>query len=129
MSNGGFPNRIVLLLRLSVAAMWIIAGAVSMGLFPVERSFALLAAVGVPAALAPLVLYGAAALDLLLGVLTLWLRRARWLWTAQLIIVLVYTAIISVRLPELWLDPFGPIAKNLPILALLVALRELDRRP
>src|SRR5262245_60858681 len=129
MSTGDFPTRLLLLMRCSVAAMWLIAGAVSLGLYPVERSLALLAQVGVPADHAPLVLYGAAGVDLLLGVLTLWPSRARWLWTAQIVVVVVYSAIITVRLPALWLDPFGPIAKNLPILALLLALRALDRRP
>ena len=38
------------------------------------------------------------------------------------------TAIISWRLPGLWLEPFGPVAKNLPVLALLLALRELEGR-
>jgi hypothetical protein len=42
--------------------------------------------------------------------------------------VLAYTAIISWRLPGLWLEPFGPVAKNLPVLALLLALRELEGR-
>jgi len=83
---------------------------------------------GVSAALAPLMLFGASALDILLGVLTLLPRRPRWLWTLQILLVLVYTLIITVELPALWLEPFGPVAKNLPILALLVLLRQLEER-
>ena len=33
-----------------------------------------------------------------------------------------YTAIISWRLPEFWLHPYGPMTKNLPMLALLAWL-------
>ena len=71
-----------------------------------------------------------AALDLLLGVLTLWpLRRQRWLWAAQIALIVGYTLIISWRLPEYWLHPYGPMIKNLPMLALLVSLWVLAPRP
>jgi predicted neutral ceramidase superfamily lipid hydrolase len=115
-------------LRVSVAAMWFIAAIVSVGPYPVADSLALLRSIGIPATFAPWALYGAIAIDLLFGLSTLWPRRARWLWNAQLAVVLVYTLIISIELPGLWLEPFGPVAKNLPILALLLALRELERR-
>ena len=78
--------------------------------------------------MAPALLAGAVVLDLALGVLTLWPRRPRWLWTAQIALVLVYTAIITWALPALWLEPFGPVAKNVPILAMLLLLRQMDRR-
>jgi hypothetical protein len=83
----------------------------------------------VPPAWQPLALYGAAALDLLLGLLTLWpLRRQRWLWSAQIALIAGYTLIISWRLPEYWLHPYGPLTKNLPLLALLVLLFVLAPR-
>jgi uncharacterized membrane protein YphA (DoxX/SURF4 family) len=116
------------LLRLGVAAMWLIAALTSFGLYPVSESLALLARIGVPPALAPVLLVGAASVDLLLGVLTLLPRRPRFLWDAQLALVLVYTLIISIELPQLWLEPFGPVAKNLPILALLLLLRQIEDR-
>jgi hypothetical protein len=117
------------LLRVSVAAMWIIAAVVSAGLYPVADSIALLRSIGAPAGLAPVLLAGAVALDLALGLLTLSPWRPRWLWSAQIALVLAYTAIITVKLPALWLEPFGPVAKNLPILAMLLLLRQLDARP
>ena len=108
--------------------MWFIAGIVSLGPYPVQDSLALLRSIGVSPALAPLLLFGSAALDLLLGLLTLLPRRPRGLWSAQIALVLVYTLIITVELPHLWLEPFGPIAKNLPILALLLLLQQLEER-
>ena len=59
------------LLRASVALVWIVTGIVSLGIYPVEQSYELLARTGVPGACAPLALYGAALLDLVLGVATL----------------------------------------------------------
>jgi uncharacterized protein YbjT (DUF2867 family) len=111
------------LLRLSLAAVWIVTAVVSFGLYPAEQSYALLQRAGVPTAWQPLALYGAAVLDLVLGVLTLWpLRWTRPLWMAQMVLILAYTLIISWRLPEHWLHPYGPISKNLPMLAVLVML-------
>ncbi len=112
------------LLRLSLAAVWLWTAAVSIFGYPVRDSLALLERAGVPAALAPAALYGAAALDLVLGLLTLAWRRvdAVLLWRAQIGLILAYTAIISWRLPEQWLHPFGPISKNLPMLAVLALL-------
>lgn len=112
------------LLRFSIALVWLWTAAVSFGLYPVAASLDLLHRTGVPAALAPVALYGAAALDLAFGILTLLLRgRARqWLWVAQALLIAGYTAIITVRLPEFWMHPFGPMSKNLPMLAALALL-------
>jgi nucleoside-diphosphate-sugar epimerase len=121
-------NWLLPLLRVSVASMWFIAAVVSAGLYPVADSLGLLRSIGVADPLAPVVLGGAVFLDFALGVLTLWPRRPTWLWSAQIVLVLVYTAIITWKLPALWLEPFGPVAKNLPILALLLLLQQLDRR-
>ena len=89
----------------------------------------MLRAVGMPALLAPAALYGAAALDIALGILVLSPWRGRWLWLLQIAVVLGYTAILTLRLPEFWLHPFGPLAKNLPYLAVLWLLYEVDRKP
>jgi uncharacterized protein YbjT (DUF2867 family) len=114
-------------LRLAIAFMWIAAAVVSAGLFPVEESEVLLAQVGLSGALATLALYGAAALDLALGIATLIVHR-RMLWTLQLVLILGYTIIITIFLPAQWLHPFGPVVKNIPILAAILLMRELEAR-
>lgn len=116
--------------RLAVALVWLVTGVVSLGLYPVAGSYALLARVGLAGALAPVTLYGAALLDLVLGLATLLLRRRalRLAYLAQAALILCYTAIITVALPGFWLHPFGPILKNLPMLALLGALYATERR-
>jgi nucleoside-diphosphate-sugar epimerase len=115
------------LLRWSVGFMWIIAGIVSLG--PrFAAGLELLRQVGVSATLAPTLLTGAAILNIALGILTMLPRRKPLLWTVQILLVLLYTAIISVFLPELWLEPFGPVAKNVPILVALLLLRQIEER-
>lgn len=109
------------LFQFALAAVWIITGLLSLGIYPVEDSYALLAQVGLHGTPASLALYGAAVLDIVLGIATL-AYPGRWLWRLQIIIMAGYTVIISFFLPEFWLHPFGPILKNVPILALLIAL-------
>jgi uncharacterized protein YbjT (DUF2867 family) len=115
------------LLRYSIAIVWIWTGIVSFGLYPREDSLDLLHRTGVPAMLAPPMLYGAAALDLLLGLATLLMRRRAWLWLAQIGLILIYTVIITIKLPEFWLHPYGPILKNLPMLAALYLLYVIEK--
>jgi uncharacterized protein YbjT (DUF2867 family) len=116
------------LLRYSIALVWIVTGIVSLGLFPVRSSYDLLARVGVSRALAPALLYGAALMDLAFGVATVLVKRRRFVWLTQAAAILLYTAIISARMPEFWLHPFGPLLKNVPLLAAILVLHQLERR-
>ncbi|OON59369.1 NADH dehydrogenase [Massilia sp. KIM] len=115
-------------LRGSIATVWILTALVSYGLYPVEDSYALLARTGIPAELQPLMLYGAASFDLLLGLGILFLKRRRWLWLAQLALIGFYTVVIAIKLPEFLLHPYGPLTKNLPMLAAIWLLYELEEK-
>lgn len=115
------------LLRYAVAAMWIVTALVSVFAYPVADSLALLARTGLTGTAAQVALYSAAGLDLVLGVALLhphWRTRA---YRAQILLVAGYTVIITLFLPEYWAHPYGPVLKNIPLLAALVALHELDR--
>jgi hypothetical protein len=116
------------LLRISLAGVWITAGIVSAAVYPLDESLALLARTGLAGGGAYAALYGASALDLALGIATLALRRRQWLWLVQAAVILGYTAIITIALPEQWAHPYGPVVKNLPILAALAMLYTLEKR-
>ncbi|HVL77175.1 MAG TPA: SDR family oxidoreductase [Noviherbaspirillum sp.] len=115
------------LLRVSIALVWIVTGIVSLGLYPVADSYALLARVGATGLLATVLLYGAALLDLAIGIAVLVLRRRPWLWLLQLALIAGYTVIITLRLPEFWLHPYGPILKNLPLMAAIWIMYEFEK--
>lgn len=120
-------------LRLAIAFVWLFTAVVSAFVYPVADSLALLAGVGVPAPLREPALYGAALLDLLLGLATLF-APARWrlpVWWAQVALMLFYTLVITAFLPAFWWHPYGPLSKNLPMLAALALLIAADsgRRP
>lgn len=116
-------------LRWSIAAVWIASGIVSLGVWPIEDSLAMLSRCGLHGTTALAALYGAAALDIGFGIGTLLLRlplRKR-LYEAQIILVAAYTVVIGMFLPELLIHPFAPIVKNLPMLAALMLLRSSER--
>ncbi len=110
-----------ILFRLVLAFLWISTSIISIGFYPVEDSARLLAQVGISAQYASPVLWLASGLDLTLGILSL-SHPSRRLWIFQSIIILIYSFIIGVCLPEFLTHPFAPILKNLPILAILFVL-------
>lgn len=116
-------------MRLALLAMWITTAWVSLVAYPREDSLALLARTGLHGAWAVAALWGAALLDLALG---LGLLVARWrprVYAAQAALIAAYTVIISLALPEQWAHPYGPVLKNLPLLAMVALLWALDREP
>jgi len=117
-------------MKAALAAVWIVTGLLSLGLYPVERSLALLQDFGLRGAPAVVALYAGAVLDLALG-LALALappRQVRWVLCAQFATMAGYTILITLRISDWWLHPFGPILKNLPMLAATAMLMALHRR-
>jgi uncharacterized protein YbjT (DUF2867 family) len=105
------------LLTLSIALVWIWTGWISAFVYPAEESYRMLSRVGIEGGLAPLVLYGASLADFVLGLALLLRWRLRQVVAVQVAIMLAYMGVISLFLPEYWLHPFGPLIKNLPLLA------------
>ncbi len=115
------------LLRISIAIVWLVTAWVSAFIYPEQESYRLLARTGIEGALAPVALYGAALLDGVFGLLSL-VRPRRWLWLMQIALILGYTLLITLYLPEFWAHPYGPLLKNLPLLAALWLLLSFERR-
>ena len=110
-------------MRYTLATVWLVTGVLSLGVFPQNESLALLRYMGLHGELALAALYSSAALDIVLGILTIASPSPR-LWRFQAVLVLGYSIIITIFLPWYWLHPFGPVLKNLPILMLLWLLHE-----
>lgn len=114
-------------LRFALAVTWIWSALVSAWLHPQAQSLALLARVGLHGTVALTALYAASALDFVFGLATMF-RPGRRLWCAQIALIVFYTAVIAIALPDLLTDPFGSILKNLPILTLLLVLLSEEAR-
>jgi uncharacterized protein YbjT (DUF2867 family) len=114
------------LLTLSIAMVWLWTGWISAFVYPAEESYRMLSRVGIEGGLAPLVLYGASLADFVLGLALLLRWRLRQVVTVQIAIMLAYMGVISLFLPEYWLHPFGPLIKNLPLLAATLIMLILE---
>ena len=101
----------------AVAAVWLWSG-------ETQLSLSLLSQVGIGSLKVQwLLLAGSSLLDAAFGVLCFTrLRFQAAFWLAQLAAVALYSAIIAFRLPEMWLHPFAPLVKNIPIMAVLLLL-------
>ncbi|TGN99263.1 SDR family oxidoreductase [Burkholderia sp. USMB20] len=105
----------------ALAIVWIWTAIVSAFIHPRHDSLAMLAhahLTGLPALIA---LYAASALDFAFGVATV-VAPSRRLWAAQGALIVAYSAVIAVTMPGLLAEPFGPVLKNVPILAILLIL-------
>jgi hypothetical protein len=104
------------LLRLTLAALWI--GSAFAGVLASPSAYAAIADVLAASGLPPRVFaVGFSVLDLVIGTALLWRQWPRLLAVVQTVVILGYTLGLSILDPSLWLDPFGALLKNLPILA------------
>lgn len=103
-------------LRIGLAAMWL--GSAAVGLLTPPAQYAAIAA--------PWVAWLFSAIDLLIGLALLVRAKPRLFGVIQLVIIGGYTAGLTLLAPSLWLDPYGGLLKNLPILAVVLAWMALE---
>ncbi len=128
MARGLTDGALSRLLRLTLAFLWIWTGIVSLGLFPIADSLALVAPLGLPDGASRALILGGGGLDLLLGGLLLLRWRVPWVGAAQLGLMAAYTGLVTLFMPELWLHPLGAISKNLPVAAATLVMMALESK-
>lgn len=115
-------------LRLMLALMWLVSGVVGFFYPP-----ALLTSMATVTGLSVLTLHvlGIAGCfaDLVLAALVFMRWRPPLLAGMQIALIAGYTVFLTWALPALWMDPFGPLLKNLPIIVAIWiwAVLEQDR--
>lgn len=116
------------LLRISIAFVWICSGIIS--LLPASSSllFDILTQAKIPLSFQPLVLYVFSTIDFLLGLATLFNYRLLLIGVLQCALILFYTTIISFSLSSYWLQPFAPIAKNIPLFVATLIMMALNSK-
>lgn len=105
------------LIRLTLAVMWLASAA--LGLFLPAADF-LASVARLPAPVALLLARGGGLVDLALGIALLRNFRPKQVAQTQLAIVVCYSLGLTMIAPALWLDPFGGLLKNLPVIALIL---------
>lgn len=108
------------MLLAGIAVMWVVAGLVSW-IYAQDYSLDLLVKLGLSPKFAMSTLIVACGVNVALGIATL-LTPGKILWLVQLVVMGFYTVALSWVAPQLWVDPFGALIKNLPIAAVLLGL-------
>ena len=91
--------------------------------------FVVIAVVPVNTLAASIAVAAGALADIAIGLAILYRPSARRGLQTALVLSLIYTALGSILVPELWREPLGPLLKIWPIMALnLVALAILEDR-
>ena len=112
-------------LRYSLALFWLVSAVT--GLLDL-RGWGVLLVTHLPIRIGTaLVVLGAACLlNVAVAFLVFRAWRPRRLATLQFFLVLAYTAIATILFPSLWMEPLGPLLKNVPILAAILAWGTLE---
>ncbi len=113
-------------LRLSIAFIWIFSGVISLLPETLPISTDIMTRSHISKFLQPLVLYLFSGIDILLGLATFFNFRLLITGSIQCFFIVVYTLLISFLLPEYWLHPFAPIAKNIPLFIGILIMMALE---
>lgn len=127
----GWSGRAMWLLRAGIASVWITEGLLPKVLFQQEIELAVVRQSGLVPGDPAVFLLALGIVEALSGVLVLVLRGRALvvLLRVQAGALVVLPLLVGLQLPLLWVHPFGPLIKNIPILVgTLVLARVLSRR-
>lgn len=103
-------------LQAALFLMWLVSAWLGLAHGTIQTN-ALVRNIGLPAEWADPLRIGSSVLDVAIAAQLLFDRSAVRVALTQLTVVLGYTVVIGWALPQLWIDPLGPLLKNLPIMA------------
>lgn len=98
------------IIKIALGLFWIMTGIIS-SIFAYDASKQIIISLGFNKQIAPYILYGSCFMDIILGIL----------------LILSYTSLLTYLKPILWLDPLGPILKNIPIILLTLVIMAIER--
>ncbi len=114
-------------LRAALVLLWLGSGLAGFLATPAEIA-ALMGPLGLPVPAMTVAAIGASVLDLAIALALLVRWRPGLIGAAQLAVIVGYTLLLTIARRDLWIEPLGPLLKNLPILAAVAAHMALARR-
>lgn len=114
------------LLRLSLAFIWLFTSISCLFFYPRMASYELLAQVGASDFWKPILFYSACIIDAGIGLAILCSRNVKKIGLLQIILIIGYSALLTWKLPNVWFEPFAPLAKNVPLLAAILVYLALE---
>lgn len=112
--------------RLGLAFLWLWTAAVTYFVWPRHETLSWLDSLW-PGLGTPLWLAASCVLDAAMGFASL-LWPGKRLWLAQFALTAVYSAGLAIALPWSWSHPFGPLTKNVAVLAIMLFLAMQESR-
>jgi uncharacterized protein YbjT (DUF2867 family) len=113
------------LLRVTLAILWLASGIVGL-LQPSGTVSAIFVRFGLTGTTATAAFWATCLGDIAIGAAVAMRWRPRTTAMIQVAAVIAYTLGLTVAEPALWADPFGPLLKNLPIVAAILALAAIE---
>lgn len=104
--------------KYSLAFLWIFTGLTSICFSP-EVGYEILASANITGTMADFSVYAGGALDIVLGFWLLTTVKTKLCCIVQVLVISVYTVLLTFIDASFWLHPFGPITKNFPIIVLI----------
>lgn len=87
-----------------------------------DIGYAVLAQQNIQGSTADLCINAGGTLDAFIGLWLLTTYHLKWCYRFQILIIMVYSILLTIIDASYWFHPFGPITKNIPILVLLFML-------
>jgi hypothetical protein len=117
------PPHLERICRISLSILWLFTAATSF-LWGRASGYDILAQHNISGEIADWCINAGSILDAIIGLWLLVNYQTQWCYKIQIIVILSYSVLLSFIAPDFWLHPFGPITKNIPILALIYVLHE-----
>lgn len=102
-------------LKAVLIAMWLASACLGF-LYGAAQTNALVRSLGLAPEWADPLRVGSSIIDMVIAGMLIFDRSPARATLVQLTVVLGYTGVIGFALPQLWLDPLGPLLKNLPVM-------------
>lgn len=111
--------------KLSLAFLWIFTGLSSLFFAP-EVGYQILETAGITDELAGLCLIGGALTDIGIGIWIISGKLKRLCCYTQILVIFIFSVLLTFIAPSFWIHPFGPVSKNIPIIILIWATYSKD---
>lgn len=118
--------RAQLMCRISLSFVWLFTAVTSFW-WGRKIGYDVLAQQHIYGILADVCINAGSLLDSIIGIWLLTTYQLKWCYRIQIVVIVSYSILLSIIEPSYWLHPFGPLTKNLPILALLFVLLQLTK--
>lgn len=114
--------------RLSLSFLWL-GTAVTSFWWGRAVGYEVLSQQGIVGAVADVFINAGSLLDAVIGMWLLSNFKMQWCYRIQIILIISYTILLTIIDASFWLHPFGPLTKNISILALLLVLLQPAIKP